>query len=562
MKLNQFIPQAVIFSIFFQSAGILQSQDLSGLKGQKPFDIHGNVSFNLQPYFSNGAQARQQPLAYVISANVAPSVYGLDMPFSFTYSNRQTNYSQPFNRFGISPRYKWITLHAGYRSLNFSNYTLAGHSFLGGGVELNPGKFRFGFIGGRFNKNTSPYISGNSESLQTFKRNGAALKLGVGGKKTFVDLLLLSVRDDDKSLPPDTAYQARKPQENLVAGLNTRITFTEKLYFEGEFAGSVHTSDRYAQVIDGIDSTLLRKSDRLIHVNQSTRFYTAGRAALMYRARTYSLKAEYRRIDPNYTSFGAYYMSTDIQSISFGPSFSLFQKRLQVRGSLGLQNDNLRQAKKVTSNRTVGSANVSWNPSQVFGIDGSYSNFSTDQKAVGLPLVDTSKIYQSNSNIAVTPRLSFVKTNSTHMVFLMLNHTGLNDKNPKTEELTENQVNTANLNYSVTLIKRRITLNTGLNYMNLSNHAGDNMAMGVSAGIMGMLAKDLISLGWSNSLLTTDYSGNIGKVITSQVSISWRLKKHHQFRLGAYFTGNYYDEGAPIPSFNEMKGDFSYVFSF
>ncbi len=562
MKNHLSLNQLVLCLLFMHIAVISPAQDLSNLKGQKPFDIHGSLSLNLQPYTSFGSEARQQPFTYVVSANVAPSLYGIDLPFSFTYGNRQANYSQPFNRFGISPHYKWITVHAGYRSLNFSNYTLAGHRFLGGGVELNPGKFRFALIGGRFNKNTLPDLSDKTDSAAGFRRNGVAMKVGVGGKKTFVDLLLLTVKDDANSLPADTSQGAPTPQENFVAGLNSRITFSQKLLFEGEFAASAHTSDRFAKSFPDIDTSLIRKADPLIHLNQSSRFYTAGRAALVYKARSFSMKAEYRRIDPNYTSLGTYYMSTDIQNFSVGPSFTLFKRKLSFRGSLGLQNDNLRNAKATTSLRTVGSANLSWNPAQIFGVDGSFSNFSTDQKAGRIPLVDTAKIFQSNLNMSLSPRLTFMTRTNSHMVYLMLNHTRLNDRNPKTEALTENRVNTANLNYALTLIKQRITLTTGLNYMSLSNSAGNNSAMGLSAGIMGMLAKELLSVSWTNSFLTTEYSGNKGKVINSQIMLSFRLKKNHQFRLGAWFTGNYYDEGASVPSYSEIKGDFSYVFSF
>ncbi len=561
MKISLPIHRATFGLVLIYSFCMVQAQDLSNLKTVKPFDIHGNLNLNLQSSTSNGMAARQQPFEYVVSANLTPSIYGLSLPFSFTYSNRQASYTQPFNRFGISPNYKWITLHAGYRNLNFSNYTLAGHSFLGGGIELNPGKFRFGLIGGRFNKNTTTNSLSPTDNMPEYKRNGAAMKIGVGGKKTFVDLLLLSVKDVSTSIPIDTTYPSKTPQENLIAGLNTRITFSEKFYFEGEFAASAHTSDQFALGF-GIDSSLLAKTDKIIHVNQSSRLYTAGRASLVYKAKPLTIKAEYRRIDPNYTSFGAYYMTTDIQSFAVGPAFSLFKRKLSIKGSFGLENDNLRNTKKVTTIRTVGSANLSWNPSQIFGVDGSYSNFSIDQKAGNNPLLDTSKIYQSNSNFVLSPRITLFKGTSNHLFMLMLNHTNLNDKNPKTEAMTENRVNTANLNYSLMLTEKKITLNAGLNYMKLTNYTGDNMAMGFSAGIMGMLAKDLLSIGWSNCFLTTEYLGNKGKVVTSQLTLGLSFKKQHQFRLGAYFTGNFYDKGASVPSYNQIKGDFSYVFSF
>jgi len=39
----------------------------------------------------------------------------------------------------MSPYYKWITIHVGYRNINYSQFTLAGHTILGAGIELHPG---------------------------------------------------------------------------------------------------------------------------------------------------------------------------------------------------------------------------------------------------------------------------------------------------------------------------------------------------------------------------------------------------------------------------------------
>ncbi|MEQ8338575.1 MAG: hypothetical protein RIA62_14560 [Cyclobacteriaceae bacterium] len=46
-----------------------------------------------------------------------------------------TSFQQPFNQYGMSPTYKNVTAHIGFRSMNFSRYSLAGHLFLVPGLK-------------------------------------------------------------------------------------------------------------------------------------------------------------------------------------------------------------------------------------------------------------------------------------------------------------------------------------------------------------------------------------------------------------------------------------------
>jgi hypothetical protein len=83
----------------------------------------------------------------------------INLPFSFAYTNNQAtaNLPQPFNRFSLSPSYRWVTTHIGYGNMSFSPYTLSGHEFFGGGIELAPDNgFRFAALYGRFRKAVEP----------------------------------------------------------------------------------------------------------------------------------------------------------------------------------------------------------------------------------------------------------------------------------------------------------------------------------------------------------------------------------------------------------------------
>jgi hypothetical protein len=83
--------------VFTINSHYSQAQDLSNLKNTKPLTLTGSIGANLAFYKVNGITARQDPFAYGLTGNATLSVYGISMPFSFTWYNYQSNASQPFN---------------------------------------------------------------------------------------------------------------------------------------------------------------------------------------------------------------------------------------------------------------------------------------------------------------------------------------------------------------------------------------------------------------------------------------------------------------------------------
>ncbi|NVO19886.1 MAG: hypothetical protein HXX13_09300 [Bacteroidetes bacterium] len=541
-----------------------QAQNLEGIGKQKPFTFHGSITDNLILVHSIGLPDQSQPFSNIISGNFNASVYGLSLPFSFTLSNKQRDYSQPFNQFGLSPSYKWITIHAGYRNVRFSNFTLSGHTFAGVGIELNPGKFRFGFVSGRFNRSTSTnQYNPTIDSLPEYKRKGTAIKLGVGSNNSYMDLVLLRIQDDTASLKSNSGdYPNRTPEQNLVTGLNTRIALSKSLTFEGEGAVSFYTSNLYAARIGSSDSSLFQKLSKLILVNQSTLWYTAVRTSLNYKRKGFTTRLEFQRIDPGYKSLGAYYFNSDIENFTLSPSFSIWKRKIQLHGSIGLQRDNLRNTKKATTVRKIGSLALSFNPSRVFGMDAFYSNFNTNQKAGRLPVTDTTKVFQANQTFSLTPRLTFMNSSRTQMILLVLNRTHLTDNNPSTQNLIENTASTVNLNYMLSLVASKISLTAGLTYLEMKNALFENKTRGITAGISRSFANETLYLNLCNSFLFSNYAQTSGKIINTSLGVNFHLKKHHQFRMNTYFTGNYYPSGSSIHSSKQIKGDVGYSFTF
>jgi hypothetical protein len=539
------------------------SQETENSPKPKPVTLHGDIGLSLMGYSVSGISARQLPFSYILSANATLSIYKVDLPFSFVFSDKQRNYAQSFNEFGISPTWKWITVHLGYRNVTFSNYTLAGHTFLGAGLELNPGIFRFGFIYGKFQRQTPASPVFETDSLPTFKRTGFAVKLGVGNEKNFFDLVFLRIRDDSTSMhQPDTGT-IRTPEQNIVAGINSKFTFFKKLVWEVEGAVSLYTNDMSANPsLDSTAAPILVNMNEFLVINQSSEYYTALRTSLKYTAKTWNLKLEYRRIDPNYRTMGAYYFSNDLENLTLSPYLTFFKRKFSISGSIGLQRDNLAGVKKATSVRTIGSVNVSCNPSSKFGVDASYSNYHINQQDGRLPLNDTAKVLQSNQNFTLTPRLIFVNTRLSHLIMLMYNLSTFTDKNEFNSGNADFNSNVAQLLYSLGIVKTRWTFSAGFTYTSLSSKLAKNSGLGGTLGVSKSFFKNKLTLNWNNALVYAEQQQQGGWVLNSNITGNYKIYRHHALKLGIFYTGNFSDPGSTVSSFNEFKGNISYVYNF
>jgi len=557
---------SLLFSFILISG--IQAQDLNNITKQKPFTISGNLAANGLFYGVSGIEARSKPLSYLFSGNATIGFYGVQIPLSFVFSEQERNFRQPFNQFGLSPKWKWITLHIGYRSLNYSSFTLSGHNMLGLGVDLNPGNFRFSFMFGRFQRAVSGSSSGTANSTPAYKRRGFATKIGYGTNKRFFDLIFLRVSDDSTSLSKDTASLRKDksltnltPAANMVIGYNTHIEIIPKLIFESEAAFSVYTNDRTVKDTSDLNDGLLKACGKLSQVNSSSRKNTAIRASLMYKEKFYSIMLQYKRISPNYQSMGAYYMSNDMQQISIEPSVLLLKNKLNIRASAGLQNDNLNKAKNATTYRLATALNISYNPFQFFGIDASYSNYFTSQKAGSQALLDSTKYYQVNENILVSPRFIVVNSKATHIISLIYNFMRLNDMNTYTENISDYYTHNVSGNYILTLLQYNASVAVGINYTTMKMSTFTNNLIGGSIGLSKTFLKNKLSVNVPLSLQRNTFNSAAGWIMNAGSTISYRPFKRHSFNFNFNYIGNL--TATPVsPVFHEIKGVVGYVFTF
>ena len=408
---------------------------------------------------------------YLTGSLILTTRSGWVIPIQGVWSSPTSGYEPTYNAIGSSPRYKnWLTLHGGYRNLEFSPFTLAGHTMLGAGVELNPGLLRIGLMAGRFSKAVA-YSETNPDQVAAFRRMGYCAKVGIGTDRTYLDVILLHAVDDARSIRTDSAAWLT-PAENAVLGLSGRIRSSRKLTLELDAAGSAYTADTRAEPLPATDTTdnqfrygnYRNGFGRLMTVNASTTIRTAVQASLNYRMTWADLRLRYKRVDPGYQSMGSYYQQADVERITVAPTIKLFKNRLQLRSSVGWQHDNLFNQKRTRTNRFIGSASLAYATDNNLTLDLTVSNYGTTQRAGSRPLNDTTRLAQNNRTLSGSVVKYWMSASHTHSLNASAAYQALRDLNSFAPTNDQGQNWNYNVDYSLQQSTAQLTLNVNYSY--------------------------------------------------------------------------------------------------
>lgn len=512
--------------------GSSQAQDLGQIGNKKPFALSGSLSLQGGPYFYSGdGTPRNQPYYWNSTGTVTLSLWGWQAPFSYSVGSQERTWTQPFNRYGMSPYYKWIKLHFGYRSMRFNPYTFAGLQFYGAGIELEPKGFRFAAFYGRFNKPIAQDTLGSIVPIPAYRRMGMGVKLGAGTRRTFVDLLLFRAADDTTSIPELVGNTRVTPMENVALGLSGRVAIGPKLSWEFDVAGSALTEDVRAPILE--DSSLPRFTNTLFTPRFSTRALFAGNTSLRWHAKHFSMRVQYKEVEPGYRSLGAFYQQTDVRSVTVEPSVRIKKGKLRLGGSYGLQQDNIRGTKITTSVRRIGSANAAWNPSRVYGVDANFSNYGIAQEAGLRVLNDTFRVAQVNRVVSLSQRFTLVNKLRSWNVMLASGFQQLQDLNPfGTFSTAENEVLYANLHIGRIRMRDNLMVSGGLNANRNRTSTGEFVLVGPSLGFSRPFAKQKLMLSLSASFNKALQEGrDAGTTVNANHTLQYRVGKAHRLQL-------------------------------
>ena len=216
--------QLGLVALAFVLSASTSAQDLSQIGRKNKPSLSGSFSLQGGPYFYSGdGTPRNQPFYWNSTGSITLSIWGWQAPFSYSVGSQERGYTQPFNRYGLSPYYKWVKLHLGYRTMRFNPYTFAGLQFFGAGIELEPKGFRFGAFYGRFNKPIAQDTLGAIIPIPAYRRMGMGVKIGAGSRRNYIDLMFFRAEDDASSIPdvaPGTRPRPPPPRQARVVRLS------------------------------------------------------------------------------------------------------------------------------------------------------------------------------------------------------------------------------------------------------------------------------------------------------------------------------------------------------
>jgi hypothetical protein len=399
--------------LFLQQIINLLAQDLDAISFKKGIKLNGCLNYSNILFMTNDTLSLREPYAYYLNGNLQLNVCGLDLPFNFAISNTSKTYTQPFNRFQLIPKYKWIKLYLGSSSMNFSEFTLSGHQFNGIGVELSPQNWNISAMYGTLQKAVEYDSVSDNLSTVCYKRKAAAVKVAFSKGTDIVSLDFFTAKDDVNSLLYPVPFAAGlHPMTNTAVNFSAKKTFFKKLYLEGGYAISFLNGE-----IRNIESDSTKRSasnfiDKLMTLSSSDRYYDAVTSSLGFQDENWGIAFNYKRVSPDYTTLGAYYCTNDIENYTIAPNLKFFKGKFTLSGNIGLEYNNLNGDLASQTRRFVGSGNLAFSSGKNWNGTFDYSNFTTYTKIKpsGYPYysdnLDTLNFYQVNSSYTSTVSFS------------------------------------------------------------------------------------------------------------------------------------------------------------
>lgn len=547
------------------------SQNLENIGKEKPFTVSGGISANQVFYAASGIESRRDPYSYFLSGNVNFNLYGWSVPLSFSYSNQNVAFQQPFNQYSIHPTYKWITGHLGYTSMSLSQYTVNGHIFLGGGVDLAPeGKWKLSALYGRFLKAVE-YDTANQNTIPSYKRMGYGFKATYAGNSTFADVILFHARDERNSITPPPDSLGILPQENLVMSIGAGKTFFNHFILKAEFATSALSRDIRAPETQ--NSHPLAKADFIYQSRLSSSFYNAYKTSFDFQQDNYTLGVAYEHIDPQYKTLGAYYFNSDLENITVNGATTLFQDKMNMAVSAGTQRDNLDNTKVSTMKRMVGSVNINYMPSDNLNFSTSYSTFQsfTNIRSQFVDInqltpydnLDTLSFTQLSNNASVNALYAFGRNDQRKQnINFNFNYQKATDKQDDVEQNTGMQFYNFNTAYALSVIPQSMMISFSLN-ATFNEGAISSKTLGPTLAVNKSFFEKKMRATLSSSYNNTYMNGmRVNSIVTGRLNSSLTLQKKHNLTLSVAVVNRDSRTQETSKSFIEYTGMLGYSYSF
>ncbi len=558
-----------LFTIFVFSFSV-NSQNLENIKNipkvakKKPFEFGGSLNIGAGFYHSNAAIKRVAPYNWFVSGSPFIKLYGVNIPFTFTYSETGRSLTHPFhyNFTGASPYYKWATAHVGFRSMSFSEYTVSGVVFNGVGVELKPGKLRLGAFYGVFN----PAVQVDSTNanfgviLPSYKRVGYGAKMGFGTDNNYFDLIYFRGKDDAKSLREVPAFETIKPADNVTFGPRFKFTFFKRWFVESDLAISAFTRNVLNDTLK--ETNDLRTVYKFIRVNTTSYAAFAGHVSSGVNFNKWGVNMRVRQVSSDFQSMGINLLQDDIREYTVNPTVSLLKGKINISGSYGLYTDNMSKKRLNTTKRSIYNSNVSINASSRLNMSFGYSNFGTTRNNGQVQMNDSITFSIINESYNGNLNYRFGSQKKPFIVSLFTQIQEAKDRNIFTRKFNNSNVLNAGLNAQYNLSKLKLQVGGGVAYANFIAGGKEFSTYNAQTSFRKPLLKNKLNASIAFSYAQRYNEGSKqGNVFSVNTGFQTKLGKRHtiqtQFRIMRNTTGIISNT-----AFNEQRVSIQYGFNF
>ena len=560
----------ILLGILFLST--TNAQDLSNMGFKKGIKVTGGVNLSNIFYHSSDTVARRDPYQFIISGTLNLNLFGYDTPFSFTYSNSQRSYTQPFNRLSFTPQYKWIKAYIGYTSMSFSPYTLSGHSFKGAGVELTPGNWRLALMAGQMKKaiEYNPLIE--SSVLPSYKRMGYGLKLGYEKGTSSITVNVFTAKDDENSIHQFPNTVQVRPMQNLALGISGRTSLFTHLTLEGDYSLSILNTNLRLGSVPADSLTTKPENESSSIQTAGTRKFDAYSAGIGYQASPFGIMIRYERTAPDYQSLGAYYFNNDMENITLVPNLRLLKGRLSFSGNAGIQHNNLDKSRGSTTKRWVGAGNINFNPTEKWNLTFNYSNFSTytNMKPQTDPFLknnmDSLNFYQVTNQVGGSVNYTFGIKDAPKNIMINTSYQKAAETDPNSQNTNSSGFVTANTSYSQLLPKAGISLAFSYNMSASTAPEMKSFYRGPGLNISKMFMKKTLRAGFNSSYNRNILNGQKGSpVMSTGLNFGYSPKKTEEGKHSINFNLTWllrFPSAIQKQKCREFTGNLNYSFIF
>lgn len=521
---------------------------------KQPFKINGSFSANATQFSSNPKQLRQ-PFTYQLSGSVNMSLYELlNIPVSFNLNNYGSHLSYPSlpNRLSLHPTYKWIRTHIGDVSMSFNPYTLNGHQFTGIGVELSPGKWQFAAMGGRLLKSVET-DSLNPALQPNFERWGYGMKIRYETPKFSIGGTFFTAKDKHEHISFDADALGINPKGNIAIGLEGSLSIVKNLKLSVDYGMSIMQRD--------------------LRVKQKSHYH-AFKSDLTYSFWGNTIGVSYNRIDPDYETLGAYYFNNDYENITLNYSRTLFESKLSLALSGGLQRDDLSGEKQEKNKRFVGSVHLNFTPNDKFSSTFSASSFQSHRnikssfdyinERTPYDNLDTLQFTQLNNSLDLN--LTWLLRQSETQTHTLSANAGYQEAADKQGDyiMPGNLTRFLNLDtqYGIDFTPHDFSVNAGINISNNYKASKNLLTAGPILTCTKRLLKKSLTTGLTLSFNQTHEKGKrIATIYNARWYAGYRFCKRHVLNANVSYQHRLFSESLSTTS-SSLTSQISYSYSF